>query len=97
MNMDMININRTQIVVQNDSTRNKAYRPNVHLLDIFMQLKYQFAIRARFIILIKQMLVLLPVYFCMQCLETKFSKETYMNGHNFNSHTVSDITRFMDY
>ena len=29
------------------------YRPNAHLLDIFMQLKYQFAISARFIISIK--------------------------------------------
>ena len=32
---------------------NKAYRPNAHLLDIFMQLKYQFAVRTRFRISIK--------------------------------------------
>ena len=34
-------------------TVNKAYRPNAHLLDIFMQLKYQFAVRTRFRISIK--------------------------------------------
>ena len=77
---------------------NKAYRPNTHLLDIFMQLKYQFAIRARFIISIKRLLVLLPVYFCMQYLETMFNKETYMmNGHNFNGHTVYAITQCIDH
>ena len=32
---------------------NKAYRPNAHLLNIFMQLKYQFAVRTRFRISIK--------------------------------------------
>ena len=76
---------------------NKAYRPNAHLLDIFMQLKYQFAIRARFIISIKRLLALHPVYICMQYLETKFNKETYMNGHNFKSHTASAITQCMDH
>ena len=43
---------------------NKAYRPNAHLFDIIMQLKYQFAIRIRFRISIKRLLVVLPVYLC---------------------------------
>ena len=41
---------------------NKAYRPNAHMSNIIMQLKYQFAIRIRFRISIKRLLVLLPVY-----------------------------------
>ena len=44
--------------------QNKAYRPNAHLFDIIMQLKYQFAIRIRFRISIKRLLVVLTVYLC---------------------------------
>ena len=33
------------------------------------------------------------LYICVQYLETKFNKETYMDGHNFNIHTVSAITQ----
>ena len=37
------------------------------------------------------------LYICVQYLETKFNKETYMNGHNFNIHTVATITQCMDH
>ena len=33
----------------------------------------------------------------MQYLETKFNIETYINGHNFNIHTVPAITQYSDY
>ena len=61
-----------------------------------MELKYQFAIRNSFRISIKRLLAVLPVI-CVQYLESKFNKETYMNGHNFNIHTVSTITQCMDH
>ena len=51
-------------VIKFSSRKNKAYRPNAHLFDIIMQLKYQFAIRIRFRISIKRLLVVLPVYLC---------------------------------
>ena len=35
-------------IVRIKSNYNKAYRPNAHMLDVFMQLKYQFAVKTRF-------------------------------------------------
>ena len=52
----------TSIFYEYVTCQNKAYRPNAHLFDIIMQLKYQFAIRIRFRISIKRLLVVLPVY-----------------------------------
>ena len=51
-------------IVKNLITTNKAYRPNAHLLNIFMQLKYQFAVRTRFRISIKWLLVVPCIILC---------------------------------
>ena len=70
---------------------NKAYRPNAHLFDIIMQLKYQFAIRIRFRISIKRLLVVLTV-FVHNILKLSLTKK----HMNFNMHTVPAITQCMD-
>ena len=55
-----------------------------------MQLKYQFAIRTRFRVSIKRLLLVLPVdlYICVQYLETKFNKETYEWSQFQHSHCI---------
>ena len=74
------------------TNQNKAYRPNGHLFDIIMQLKYQFAIRIRFRISIKRLLVVLPV-FVHNILKLSLTKK----HMNFNMYTVPAITQCMDH
>ena len=52
-----------------------------------MQLKYQFAIRTRFRISIKRLLVVY-LYICVQYLETQFNKESYEWSQFQHSHCI---------
>ena len=63
---------------------NKAYRPNAHMSNIIMQLKYQFAIRIRFRISIKRLLVVPTCIFVHNILKLSLTKK----HMNFNMHTV---------
>ena len=51
-------------IIAGEAHSEQGLQANAHLFDIIMQLKYQFAIRIRFRISIKRLLVVLPVYLC---------------------------------
>ena len=61
---------------------NKAYRPNAHLLDTFMQTKISICKLGPDSEFQSNDCLQCCLYICVQYLETKFNKETYMNGHN---------------